>query len=165
MKKISWVWRLAASLALTTFAASLGSLATSSSIYTWYASINKPTFNPPNWLFGPVWTVLFIMMAIAFFLVWNQGAEKKKDKNKDYRKSALLFFSIQLAANVLWSFVFFFFQNPGMAFLEIMVLWLTIILVIYYFENLNRLAAWLMIPYLFWVSFAAFLNFVIWQMN
>lgn len=165
MKNIKRLSRLLISLIITLSAGLIGSLATSTSLQIWFPTLSKPAFNPPNWLFAPVWTILFILMGISFFIIWNEGAEKKKDKNKEYRKSALMFFTIQLVANILWSLLFFFFQNPFLAFVEIIVLFSTIVLVIYYFKSINRTAAWLLIPYLFWVSFAAVLNFAIWQLN
>ncbi len=165
MKKYESVWRLIASLAITLFAGLLGSLANSTSLNDWYPLLNKPFFQPPAWLFAPVWTLLFILMGISLFLVWNQGHQKKKDKDKEYRQSAIFFFSVQLVANVLWSFLFFFFRSPFLAFVEILILLVTIILNIYYFKTLNRRAAWLLIPYFLWVCFATVLNFTIWQLN
>ena len=147
------------------FAGLLGSLANSTSLNDWYPLLNKPFFQPPAWLFAPVWTLLFILMGISLFLVWNQGHQKKKDKDKEYRQSAIFFFSVQLVANVLWSFLFFFFRSPFLAFVEILILLVTIILNIYYFKTLNRRAAWLLIPYFLWVCFATVLNFTIWQLN
>ncbi|MFZ4648099.1 MAG: TspO/MBR family protein [Patescibacteria group bacterium] len=165
MQDVNRTWRLIASLGLVLFAGFLGSLANMTSLSTWYPGLVKPAFNPPNWIFGPVWTVLFVMMGISFFLIWNQCAKKKKNKDRVYLQSSMIFFSVQLAANVLWSFLFFFFQSPKFAFFEIILLWLTIALTIYYFQSLSRRAAWLLIPYLFWVSFATVLNFAIWQLN
>ena len=159
------LWRLIISLALPLIAGFIGSMANSISLFSWYPVLAKPAFNPPSWVFAPVWTILFLMMGFSLFLIWDQGAKKKKDKSRDYRQAAITFFGVQLVANVLWSYLFFFFQNPFLAFLEIIILWLTIILTIYYFKGLNKLAAWLLIPYLFWVSFATVLNFAIWQLN
>ena len=165
MKKYGRIWRLIVSLAITLFAGFLGSLANFTSLETWYPTLVKPAFQPPSWLFAPVWTILFILMGISLFLIWDQGHKKKKDKNKDYRQSAIFFFGVQLVANVLWSFLFFFFQSPFLAFIEIIVLLITIILNIYYFKSLHRTAAWLLIPYFLWVCFATVLNFTIWQLN
>ena len=165
MKKYGRIWRLIVSLAITLFAGFLGSLANFTSLETWYPTLVKPAFQPPSWFFAPVWTILFVLMGISLFLVWDQGHQKKKDKNKDYRQSAIFFFGVQLVANVLWSFLFFFFQSPFLAFIEIIVLLITIILNIYYFKSLHRTAAWLLIPYFLWVCFATVLNFTIWQLN
>ncbi|MCX6795390.1 MAG: tryptophan-rich sensory protein [Candidatus Falkowbacteria bacterium] len=165
MKNINRTWRLIISLAIPLFAGFLGSLANYNSLLSWYPSLSKPMFNPPNWIFAPVWTILFVLMGISLFIIWEQGAKKKKDKDSNYRRSAITFFGVQLVANVLWSYLFFFFQDPSLAFLEIIVLWFTIILTIFYFKGLSRLAAWLLFPYLLWVAFASVLNFVIWQLN
>lgn len=136
----------------------IGSLFTTPYIDTWYAQLNKPFFNPPNWIFSPVWTTLFILMGVAFFLIL-------KKRNSAKKRRAILAFSLQLILNLSWSFVFFFLKNPGFAFLEIIVLFLAILCTILYFSRLSRLAAYLLIPYIAWISFAAVLNFYIWQLN
>ncbi len=165
MKNFKRLGRLIASLFITLSAGYLGSLANFSSLATWYPTINKPSFNPPNWIFGPVWTILFIMMGVSFFLIWNQCLKKKGRSDRIYLHSSMIFFFVQLIANILWSFLFFFFQNPFLAFVEIIVLWVLIILTIYYFKKQSKVAAWLLVPYLLWVSFASVLNFAIWQLN
>lgn len=136
----------------------IGSLATFSQIDTWYTTLAKPAFNPPNWVFGPVWTTLFALMGISLYLVWLRA-------EKPQFKTALAIFSPQLTLNVLWSFIFFGWHQPGLAFAEILVLWVAIAATISIFYKISRLAAWLMIPYLAWVTFAAILNFAIWQLN
>ena len=135
------------------------SFATQSSIDTWYESLNKPFFNPPDWIFGPVWTVLYILMGIAAGLVWSKGFYHK------WVQTALYHFIFQLLFNGLWSIVFFGFQSPGFAFLNILVLLVLIILTIKWFKVVSKKAAYLLYPYLLWVSFAAVLNFSIWQLN
>ncbi len=137
----------------------VGSLFTSPSIPNWYATIEKPGFTPPNWVFAPVWTFLFVLMGVSAYLVWNKGLENKNVK------MALLIFSIQLALNMLWSFLFFRLQSPLYAFFEIIVLWLAIVLTILNFFKISRAASWLLIPYIIWVSFAAILNFYIVRLN
>jgi len=137
----------------------LGSVFTATAIPTWYATLLRPAFAPPNWIFGPVWTALFAMMGIAACLVW----EKRKPR-KDVRR-ALGIFGVQLALNLLWSVLFFGMQNPGAAFVEIIVLWLAIVLTIAAFAKISRPAAWLLVPYLLWVSFATVLNAAFWMMN
>jgi translocator protein len=136
----------------------LGSLLTTPAIDGWYKIINKPSFNPPNWIFSPVWTLLFILMGISLFLIL------KKPKSH-YRKKAIIVFSLQLALNLFWSFLFFFLKSPNLAFLEIIILWFFILATILYFWRLSRLAAYLLIPYLSWVSFASILNYYIWRLN
>ncbi len=137
----------------------IGSLATSQSVNTWYAEVVKPSFNPPNWIFGPVWTLLFTLMGIALYLVWEQRGRKKE------QQEAIVLFFTQMILNILWSFLFFGQQNPALAFAEIILLWIFILLTIIYFAKVSKLASYLLLPYLLWVSFAAFLNFSIWQLN
>ena len=136
----------------------IGSFFTTSSITTWYAFINKPLFSPPNWIFGPVWTLLYILMGISAFLIW-----KKRDNLKT--KQALVFYGIQLILNALWSIIFFGMHNPGLALLEIIILWLFILITLIKFYKINKTAGLLFIPYLLWVSFASILNYVIWMLN
>jgi translocator protein len=137
----------------------IGSVFTAQSIPTWYAQIIKPTFAPPNWVFGPVWTTLFALMGIAAYLVW------KTQKRSSARQIALGLFAFQLVLNVVWSLVFFGLRNPGLAFLEIILLWLAIAATMYSFARVSKPAAFLLVPYLVWVSFAGFLNYRIWQLN
>jgi translocator protein len=141
---------------VTCFAvAGLGSLATTPNIPTWYATLNKPTWTPPNWAFGPVWTVLYGMMAVSVWLVWRKAGWNM----------AVTIFAIQLALNLAWSFIFFGFHQPGLAFLEIVMLWLAIAATVLMFFQVSPVAASLLIPYLLWVSYAAALNFAIWRLN
>ena len=137
----------------------VGSIFTAPSIPTWYATLKKPDFTPPNWVFAPVWTTLFVLMGVSAYLVWNKGLENKNVK------MALLIFSIQLALNMLWSFLFFELHFPLYAFFEIVVLWLAILLTVLNFFKITRTAGWLLIPYIIWVSFAAILNFSIVRLN
>lgn len=131
---------------------------TSSNIESWFTYLEKPAFNPPNWLFGPVWTTLYILMGISLFMIWKEPATPQ-------RKSALRLFFLQLFLNFAWSFIFFYFHQPGFAFLEIIVLWIAILLMIVSFYRLNRSAAFLQLPYLGWVTFASVLNVSIWYLN
>ncbi len=149
--------RLVASVIICNLAGIIGSIFTTSSIPTWYASINKPAFNPPNWIFAPVWTTLFILMGISLFLIWERGLEKNK--------LAVSVFGAQLALNTLWSLLFFGIQNPFLAFIEIIFLWIAIAASIILFYRIDKRAAYLLIPYILWVSFAAFLNYSIWILN
>ena len=136
-----------------------GSIATMPSIPTWYAGLQKPAFNPPVWIFGPVWTALFIMMGIAAFLVWDKGIE---DNNV---KIALAIFGCQLALNLLWSVLFFGIHSPLLAFIDIIFLWLAIVWTIVRFYGISRPASYLLVPYILWVSFASILNFSIFLLN
>ncbi len=138
----------------------LSGIVTRSSIETWYPTLIKPSFNPPNWIFAPVWSLLYIMMGWAAALVWNEIESKQEEV-----KSALILFVIQLALNSLWSFLFFGLKNPMLAGIEIILLWLLIYETFIKFNKINKFAGYLFIPYLFWVSFAGILNASIWWLN
>ncbi|PLX20848.1 TspO protein [Candidatus Parcubacteria bacterium] len=144
---------------ISQFAGIVGSIFTSSKIPTWYASINKPFFNPPGWLFGPVWIVLYAMMGYASYLIYLRRGENS------LVNATLIVFFIHLALNALWSIIFFGLQNPMWAFFEIIILWIMIVLLVFLFYKIDRRAAYLLIPYLLWVSFASVLNFAIWKLN
>ncbi len=137
----------------------IGSIFTTPAIPTWYANINKPSFRPPNWVFAPVWTILFLLMGIALFLVLRKGL-----KNKNV-KIAFFFFIFHLVLNTLWSILFFGLESPFAAFIEIIFLWASILVSIILFLQISRIAGYLLIPYLLWVSFASVLNFTIWRLN
>ncbi|MBN3033631.1 MAG: tryptophan-rich sensory protein [Candidatus Saganbacteria bacterium] len=151
--------KLAVSLAVCLGAGFIGSLFTRGAIPTWYAALNKPAFNPPNWVFAPVWTILYILMGIAAWLVWRRGPHTAGVK------LALAFFALQLVLNIAWSVLFFYCHSPFYAYLEIVALWAFIVLTIVFFHQVSKPAAWLLLPYLLWVSFASVLNFVIWRLN
>lgn len=133
--------------------------ATQSSIDTWYATLNKPFFNPPNWVFAPVWTILYILMGIAAGIVWSKGFYHK------WVQTAMYHFIFQLLLNGLWSVVFFGYKSPGLALLVIITLVVLLVLTIKWFKIVSKTAAYLLLPYLFWVLFACILNFSIWQLN
>lgn len=139
-------------------AAALGSVATAPSIPSWYATLVKPSWNPPNWLFGPVWTVLYIFMSVAAWLVWRQGGLRQA-------RGPLALFAVQLVLNAAWSWLFFGFHMPGVAFLEILVLLAAIGATTVAFWPRSKAAGILMLPYLSWVAFASVLNFAIWRLN
>ncbi len=145
-------------LSLCFGAAGLGSLATAPEIGGWYQTLTKPTWNPPAWVFGPVWTTLYFLMAIAAWLVWKPAGFKAASL-------PLVLFGIQLALNIAWSWIFFRYRQPGWAFVDIILLWLAIFATTVAFFRHSRLAGWLMCPYLAWVSFAAVLNHAIWRLN
>lgn len=162
MKKI---YRLIIAIAIVQGAGIVGAFFTAPAIKTWYAALAKPALNPPNWIFGPVWTTLYLLIGIAVFLVWSSYAETSEEKEKKKRKNALIIFDIHLALNVLWSILFFGMQNPFLAFLDIIALWCGIVVTIIVFYPISRVAAYLLAPYLAWVSFAAYLNYSIWMLN
>jgi len=151
-KKIYW-GKLIVSLAIPQLIGFIGSLFTSSSIATWYPTLTKPFFNPPNWLFAPVWTLLFLLMGISVYLVWVKGFKKNNVK------LAIIFFDIQLLFNLLWSILFFGLKNPLLALIEIFILWGLILVNIILFYKISKTASYLLIPYLAWVTFAIILNF------
>jgi tryptophan-rich sensory protein len=137
----------------------LGSIFTAPAIQGWYGSLIKPSFNPPDWVFGPVWTLLYILMGIALYLVLIKG------KDASGVKKGVQIFLIQLMLNVAWSYLFFYLKSPFYAFLEILLLWAAIFLTMRQFKKLDIRAVWLLVPYILWVSFAAFLNYTIWRLN
>ena len=137
----------------------LGSLFTKTGPDSWYSQLIQLNFSPPNWLFGPVWTILYILMGISLFLIWQKGL-KKKDL-----KFAFGIFLLQLLFNAWWSILFFGLKDPKLAFVDIVILWFLIVFVIYLFSGIRKLAAWLLVPYLLWVSFATILNYGIWVLN
>lgn len=138
----------------------LSSIVTQSSIKTWYPTIEKPFFNPPNWVFAPVWTLLFILMGIAAGLVWD-----KITTDKELVKKGLLFFGVQLALNALWSFLFFGLNNILLASIEIVLLLLVIYETYLIFKKIYKKASYLLIPYMLWVSFATILTITIYFLN
>jgi len=157
--KFTIVIKLIICLALTFSAALIGSLFTRSAVPDWYATLNKPSFTPPDWLFGPVWIILYLLMAISAFIVWQ-----KRLANPAVRV-ALILYLIQLILNALWSVIFFGLKSPLVAFIEILLLWSAIVVTILAFARVSITAALMLVPYILWVSFAAVLNFSIWLLN
>ena len=152
------IFKLIFSILVCQLAGFIGSMFTSSSIDVWYKAIQKPSFNPSNWIFAPVWTLLFLMMGISLYFVLI----KRKSNST---KNGLILFSIQLGLNVVWSVIFFGFRNIIFAFIEIIFLWIFIALTIYKFWFIDKRSSYLLFPYLFWVTFASILNFYIWRLN
>lgn len=132
----------------------IGAFITASSVNSWYVDLIKPDFNPPNWLFAPVWISLFFLMGVASYLVYQKGNNK-----------ALKIYLVHLVFNSLWSILFFGMQSPVLAFIDILILLGLIIYLIKAFYFTNKIAGLLLLPYLLWVSFATVLNFTIWQLN
>ena len=139
-------------------AAALGGLFTSGSVQDWYQTLAKPSWNPPGWVFGPVWTVLYGMMAVSVWLVWLERPRRPV-------VVPILLFAVQLVFNAAWSPLFFGLHLPGFAFADIVLLWLALVVTVYMFLKQRPAAGLLLIPYLLWVSFAATLNFAIWRLN
>ena len=137
----------------------LSSIFTVSAIPTWCADLIKPALNPPSWVFGPAWIMLYFLMGVAAFLIWKKGFERKDVK------LALGIFGVQLFLNAIWSIIFFGLKNPGWAFVDITLLWLAILGTIIIFSKISRPAMFLLLPYILWVSFAGYLNYSIWTLN
>ena len=152
--KNEWIG-LVLSLLVCFAVAGIGSIATTPEIPGWYAKLRKPSWTPPNWLFGPVWTALYAAMGVAAWLVWKRAGWH----------AAIALFAVQLALNLAWSFIFFRFHSPGLAFAEIVLLWAAIVATAISFAPISKTAAALFVPYILWVTYAAALNFSIWKLN
>ena len=150
--------KLVGCVLLCQLAGGIGSLATSDSLRTWYPTLRKPSWNPPDAVFGPVWTALYALMGIALYLVLRRRMDRET-------RAALALFGVQLALNTLWSLLFFGRRSPGAAFAEIVLLWFAVLLTILAFRRVSVAASVLLVPYLLWVSFAAALNLAIWRLN
>jgi tryptophan-rich sensory protein len=156
MKK--WI-KFIASILICQIAGIIGSIFTTSSIITWYVRLNKPWFTPPNWLFGPVWITLYILMGISLYLIWNKNLEIRKIK------TPLILFFVQLTLNALWSLIFFGLQSKFYGLIEIIILWISITFTIFSFSRVSKKAAMLLVPYIAWVSIATLLNYYVWILN
>lgn len=139
-------------------AGGFGAMATTPEIDGWYKTITKPSWNPPAFIFGPVWTTLYILMGISVWLVWRRNDFK-------VTKIPLALFAIQLILNIAWSWIFFSWHQLGWAFVDIIALWIAILATILSFLKVSKQAGYLLLPYFAWVSFASVLNFTIWQLN
>ena len=173
--------KLLISIIICELVGTVGAVFTTPQINTWYKSLNKPLFNPPNWVFGPVWTVLFVLMGISLYLVWskefivkNQIGNFKKTYNKWSQKllsgswqkaNIILIFATQLVLNVSWSVIFFGIHFASAAFFELLMLWFAILFLSVNFYRVSKIAALLLLPYILWVSFAGILNYFIWILN
>ena len=145
------------SLVVCQAAGVIGALFTMPAIGGWYAFLNRPSFAPPNWVFAPAWTALFFLMGISLYLIWKRGLKENRD--------AILTFILQLVLNTWWSVIFFGLGYIGIAFIEIIALWLAIFLTILKFAKVSKVASFLLLPYILWVSFAGVLNFFFWKLN
>ena|SRR3989338_5179134 len=173
---------LIVSVVLCLAAGGIGGLFTASAILNWYADLTKPSFNPPNSVFAPVWTALYILIGVSLALVWNANwrvnnkllTSGKKPWNKwserfwmgDLQKQNIIaIFAVQLVLNVLWSYIFFGKHSIGLALADILALWFAILYTIINFYRVSKPAAFILVPYILWVTFAAYLNYAIWMLN
>lgn len=147
------------SLLIPFSAGAIGSLFTTQSIPTWYSTLNRASFNPPNWVFGPAWTILYILMSISLFLILDSNASKKD------KRMPLIIFLIQIVLNALWSIIFFGLRSPLAAFISIIFLWVSILLNIIEFYKIKKIAGLILLPYILWVTFASILNLFVVILN
>jgi tryptophan-rich sensory protein len=173
--------KLVVSIIVCEGAGMVGAIFTTPAIAGWYAGLNKPSINPPSWVFAPVWTALFLLMGISLYLVWLKKFTPRPLKNprvKVWNKltqkfltgswqkaNVVLVFAVQLVLNVLWSIIFFGWHQPGIAFFELLTLWFAILYTIVNFYRVSKPAAYLLVPYLLWVTFAGLLNYFLWTLN
>ncbi|MBN1622461.1 MAG: tryptophan-rich sensory protein [Endomicrobiales bacterium] len=146
------ILKLSLSLLICHSAGFIGSIFTRSSVSTWYKTINKPSFTPPSWIFAPVWLTLYTLMGVSFFIIWEKGWQNNNVRN------ALIVFTIHLIVNALWSFAFFGMRSPIFGLMVILVLVILILYAMYLFYPISKLSFYLLIPYILWTTFAAFLN-------
>jgi tryptophan-rich sensory protein len=156
--KSNQILKLVASLLLPLGIGGIAGIFTTDAIPGWYATLHQPSFNPPNWVFGPVWTTLYIIMGISLFLIWKLPASRE-------RNQAILIFMVQLLLNFCWSFFFFYFKMIGLALIDILALWIMILIMLVSFYKLKPIAAYINIPYLLWVTFATALNIAYFFLN
>jgi len=174
--------KLLLSVIICELAGIVGSIFTVPSTNGWYGTLNKASINPPNWIFGPVWTILFLLMGISFYLVWSKNFTASQSPKISgikawnpwsqklwtgswQKANVILIFALQLVLNTCWSIIFFGLRQPGLAFFELLALWFAILYTIINFYRVSKPASYLLIPYILWVSFAGFLNLSIWLLN
>ena len=150
-------FKLVASIVVCEGAGAIGTVFTVSSVKAWYPTLHMPVLSPPSWVFGPVWTILYFLMGVALYLIWQSNAKE--------RTRALWLFGLQLALNAIWSPVFFGAHAIGSALAIIVLMWAAIVMTILVFKKISRTAGWLLVPYILWVSFATYLNFALWWLN
>jgi len=156
--KVNQPGKLIASILLPLGIGGIAGMFTTEAIPGWYASLNQPSFNPPNWVFGPVWTTLYIIMGISLYLIWKMEAGKERNR-------AIFVFMVQLLLNFFWSFFFFYFKMIGVALIDIVALWIMIVVILFRFYKLKPIASYINIPYLLWVTFATALNVAYFFLN
>ena len=157
--KYNNLFKLLLSIIICEAAGFVGAIFTSPAINLWYVDLRKPGFNPPNWIFAPVWTILFVLMGVSLYLIWKKGLKAKENK------PAVYVFLVQLILNIFWSVLFFGLHSPVAGFVEIIFLWLAILWTIIKFYKISKASAYLLVPYILWVSFAGILNLSILILN
>ena len=155
--KIKNLAKLVLTIIICQLAGAVGSIFTNTSVQTWYTTLKLPSIAPPGWFIGTVWIILYTLMGISLYLVWNKGDKRVKE--------AISIFFVQLVLNSVWSILFFGLRSPSIAFIEIIILWIAILFTILKFYRISKNAGLLLIPYIIWVSFALVLNFSIWWLN
>ena len=158
-RNTSSVWKLIIAILACEAIGFTSGLIGSAAMNTWFDNLQKPSWNPPAYLFAPVWTLLYALMGIAFWLIW------KNETPAANKRSAYVAFALQLFLNFWWSIIFFRFQSPFFALIEILMLLAIILLTIFHFSKISKTAAYLLVPYVLWVSFASFLNYTLWSLN
>ena len=158
-KTISPIWKLIISILICETTGITSGLIANTGVNTWFDALNKPSWNPPAFLFAPVWTFLYLLMGISLWLIWKSAAPVAQKSN------AIILFSLQLFLNFWWSIIFFKFHSPAFALVDIILLLILILFTIISFSKLSKPAAWLLVPYIAWVSFATILNYSIWVLN
>ena len=161
-QRTSFLSRLIIAVLICESTGILSSVLSMSSMYPWFAELDKPVWNPPSSVFAPVWTVLYLIMGISLAVIWNKEVVDTRQTDK---KRALLIFALQLFLNFWWSIIFFRFHSLNLSFVVICLMIITIIMTTFKFARFSRVASWLLIPYISWVCFAAILNFAIWKLN
>ncbi len=157
--KTSSFWKLIIAIVICETTGIISGLISQVGMDRWFMTIDKPSWNPPAYLFGPVWTSLYLLMGISLWLIWDSNVLPK------IKTKAIAIFSLQLFLNFCWSIIFFRFHSPVLALIDIILMVITIVITIILFNPISRVASWLLIPYLFWVCFATFLNYAIWSLN
>ncbi len=152
-------WKLAIAILICEATGIISAFLSNSGRGPWFDSLVKPEWNPPSYVFGPVWTFLYLLMGISLWLIWKSNAPEQQ------KKIAMWLFAFQLFLNFWWSMIFFKFHMLGFAFAEIIMLWVMILFTIISFSKISKLAAWLLVPYIAWVSFATYLTYTIWMLN
>jgi len=159
MNKLPSIWKLAIAIVTCEITGLASAIISNAGMNHWFQTLEKPSWNPPSYLFGPVWTLLYLLMGLSFWLVWTA---KVPEWNK---RNAYLIFGCQLFLNFWWSIIFFKYHSPSFAFIDIVLMVITILLTIFVFAKFSKIAAWLLVPYISWVTFASILNYTIWMLN